>query len=114
MSSDLDRSSQRNAVLAGFLGWMLDAFDFFIVTLVFTDLAKAFFDTSTPQLASHAREAMVFASSATLMMRPVGAIVLEIDLPEHRLPHDRLREFTRQSSAPGARLHNRDNRRHVQ
>ena len=78
MSHEVDRSGQRNAVLAGFLGWMLDAFDFFIVTLVFTDLAKTFFDTSTPALASHAREMMVFASSMTLMMRPVGAIVFGI------------------------------------
>lgn len=78
MSNEIDRSGQRNAVLAGFLGWMLDAFDFFIVTLVFTDLAKTFFDTSTPELASRAREAMVFASSMTLMMRPVGAIVFGI------------------------------------
>ena len=75
MHTEVDKSSQRNAVLAGFLGWMLDAFDFFIVTLVFTDLAKTFFDTSTPDAMTHARQAMVFASSMTLMMRPVGAII---------------------------------------
>ena len=44
---ELDRSNQRNAVAAGFLGWMLDAFDFFIVTLVINDLAKEFGQTRT-------------------------------------------------------------------
>jgi hypothetical protein len=33
-------ANQRNAVLAGFLGWALDAFDFFILTLVIDDIAK--------------------------------------------------------------------------
>ena len=76
---ELDRSNQRNAVLAGFLGWMLDAFDFFIVTLVISDLAKAFFNTSAgPGAAAEARKAIVFASSMTLMMRPIGAIVFGI------------------------------------
>ena len=75
---EVDKASQRNAVLAGFLGWMLDAFDFFIVTLVISDLAKAFFDTSTPALASEGRKAIAFASSMTLMMRPIGAIVFGV------------------------------------
>jgi SHS family lactate transporter-like MFS transporter len=66
---ELDRSNERNAVLAGFLGWMLDAFDFFIVTLVINDLAKAFGQTRTT---------IAFASSMTLMMRPVGAIIFGI------------------------------------
>jgi len=35
------RANQRNAVLAGFLGWTLDAFDFFILTLVVDDIAKS-------------------------------------------------------------------------
>ena len=66
---ELDRSNQRNAVLAGFLGWMLDAFDFFIVTLVINDLAKAFGQTRT---------SIAFASSMTLMMRPFGAVIFGI------------------------------------
>src|SRR4026208_975455 len=41
-----DTANQRNAVLAGFLGWTLDAFDFFILTLVIEDLAHAFFPGS--------------------------------------------------------------------
>src|SRR6266849_8580668 len=36
------RADQRNAVLAGFLGWTLDAFDFFILTLVLDDVARSF------------------------------------------------------------------------
>jgi hypothetical protein len=38
----VERANQRNAVLAGFLGWTLDAFDFFILTLVIDDIAKSF------------------------------------------------------------------------
>ena len=37
-----ERANQRNAVLAGFLGWTLDAFDFFILTLVIDDIAASF------------------------------------------------------------------------
>jgi SHS family lactate transporter-like MFS transporter len=76
---ELDRANQRNAILAGFLGWMLDAFDFFIVTLVINDLAKAFGETRT---------SIAFASSMTLMMRPVGAIIFGVmaDRFGRRLP----------------------------
>src|SRR5262249_23932112 len=37
-----ERANQRHAVLAGFLGWTLDAFDFFILTLVIDDIAASF------------------------------------------------------------------------
>lgn len=79
MTHEVDKAGQRNAVLAGFLGWMLDAFDFFIVTLVINDLAKAFGETRT---------SIAFASSMTLMMRPFGAIVFGImaDRFGRRLP----------------------------
>jgi len=60
------RANQRNAVLAGFLGWTLDAFDFFILTLIVDDIAHAF-GRSRPEIA--------LAITATLAMRPVGAIV---------------------------------------
>jgi SHS family lactate transporter-like MFS transporter len=69
MTHEVDKAGQRNAVAAGFLGWMLDAFDFFIVTLVINDLAKAFGETRT---------SIAFASSMTLIMRPIGAIVFGI------------------------------------
>ena len=45
-----ERRNQRNAVLAGFLGWTLDAFDFFILTLVIDDIAKSF-GRSRPDIA---------------------------------------------------------------
>jgi MFS transporter, SHS family, lactate transporter len=60
------RANQRNAVLAGFLGWTLDAFDFFILTLILDDVAHAF-GRSRPQIA--------LAITLTLAMRPVGAVV---------------------------------------
>src|SRR5439155_16043315 len=60
------RANQRNAVLAGFLGWTLDAFDFFILTLVVDDIARSFGRT---------RPRIAFAITMTLAMRPIGAIV---------------------------------------
>lgn len=83
-----EAKNARNAVLAGFLGWMLDAFDFFVVTLVVSDLAKAFFDVSAPAGAAHGRKAISFAIAMTLMMRPLGAIVfgLMADRFGRRLP----------------------------
>src|SRR3954465_11794956 len=65
-----DKANQRNAVLAGFLGWTLDAFDFFILTLVIEDLAHAFFPG--PPLAE-ARPRIALAITPTLAMRPMGA-----------------------------------------
>jgi len=65
-TTEAGRANQRNAVLAGFLGWTLDAFDFFILTLILGDVAQAFGKTR-PQIA--------FAITMTLAMRPIGAIV---------------------------------------
>src|SRR5262249_50884411 len=64
-----ERANQRNAVLAGFLGWTFDAFDFFVLTLVIDDVAHAF-GTTRPQIA--------LALTATLAMRPVGAVLFGI------------------------------------
>src|SRR5256714_9049533 len=73
------RTNQRNAVLAGFLGWTLDALDFFLLTLVIDDVAKSFGRT---------RPDVAFALTVTLAMRPVGAIVFGImaDRLGRRLP----------------------------
>jgi SHS family lactate transporter-like MFS transporter len=57
---------QTNAVLAGFLGWTLDAFDFFILTFVFAPIAKEF-GKGIPAIA-----ATITASLAT---RWIGAIL---------------------------------------
>jgi SHS family lactate transporter-like MFS transporter len=80
-----DRSNQRNAVLAGFLGWTLDAFDFFILTLVIEDLAHAFLPGSPLE---EARPRIALAITLTLAMRPIGAIVfgLMADRYGRRLP----------------------------
>jgi MFS transporter, SHS family, lactate transporter len=74
-----ERVNQRNAVLAGFLGWTLDAFDFFILTLIIDDVARAF-GRSRPDIA--------LALTVTLAMRPLGAIVFGImaDRLGRRLP----------------------------
>lgn len=60
---------QRNTFLASFLGWMLDAFDFFLVTFITLRIAKDF----RVALAS-----IVFTITLTLMLRPVGALIFGI------------------------------------
>jgi SHS family lactate transporter-like MFS transporter len=57
---------QRNAFLAAFLGWTMDAFDYFIVVLVYADIAKDFHVSL---------ERMAFLTTVTLIMRPVGALI---------------------------------------
>jgi SHS family lactate transporter-like MFS transporter len=57
---------QRSAVVASFLGWALDAFDFFLLTFVIADIAKEF-STGIPAVAEG-----IFL---TLAMRPVGALI---------------------------------------
>ena len=59
-------SVQRNVVIAGFLGWTLDAFDFFILVFAAKAIAADF---------HVAREDVVFAVTLTLMARPLGAFV---------------------------------------
>src|SRR2546423_5254362 len=73
------RTNQRNAVLAGFLGWTLDALDFFLLTLVIDDVAKSFGRT---------RPDIAFTLTVTLAMRPLGAIIFGImaDRLGRRLP----------------------------
>lgn len=57
---------QRNSFVAAQLGWTMDAFDYFIVVLVYADIAKTF-DISKTEVA--------FVTTATLFMRPVGALL---------------------------------------
>jgi SHS family lactate transporter-like MFS transporter len=80
-----DAANQRNAVLAGFLGWTFDAFDFFILTLLIEDLAHAFFPGSP---LADARPRIALAITLTLVMRPLGAVVfgLMADRFGRRLP----------------------------
>jgi SHS family lactate transporter-like MFS transporter len=60
------RRNQNNAVLAGFLGWTLDAFDFFILTFVLATIATDF-NKTIPEMA--------LTLTASLVMRPVGALI---------------------------------------
>src|SRR5690242_15973420 len=57
---------QRNVTIAAYLGWTLDAFDFFLMVFVLKDIA-AEFDSSIP--------AVAFALTLTLAMRPLGALI---------------------------------------
>src|SRR5437667_8480574 len=74
-----ERANQRNAVLAGFLGWTLDAFDFFILTLVIDDIAKSFGRT---------RPDIALTLTVALAARPIGAVIFGImaDRLGRRLP----------------------------
>ena len=55
---------QRNAFLASWLGWAMDAFDYFLLVFVLTDVAKEF-DISKTNVA--------VATTLTLAARPLGA-----------------------------------------
>ncbi len=59
------RSGAHHAVLAGFLGWTLDAFDFFIVAFVLAPIAREF-GTGIPALA--------LTITASLATRWIGAL----------------------------------------
>jgi SHS family lactate transporter-like MFS transporter len=74
-----ERANQRNALLAGFLGWTLDAFDFFVLTYVLSDVARDFHRT---------RPDIALTLTASLAMRPVGAIIFGLlaDRYGRRLP----------------------------
>jgi MFS family permease len=57
---------QKSVVAAAYLGWMLDAFDFFLLVFVIRDIA-AEFGTDIPSVA--------FALVLTLALRPIGAFI---------------------------------------
>jgi MFS transporter, SHS family, lactate transporter len=72
-------SDQRNSFVAALLGWMMDAFDYFIVVFVYADIGKDFGVSLTD---------MAFLTTATLIMRPVGAVIFGLwaDRVGRRLP----------------------------
>jgi SHS family lactate transporter-like MFS transporter len=59
-------SDQNATVAAGFLGWMLDAFDFFLVVMTLTAIAKEFGKSDA---------AIALSITFTLLFRPVGAFI---------------------------------------
>jgi SHS family lactate transporter-like MFS transporter len=59
----------RNAFVSALLGWTMDAFDYFIVVLVYADIAKDFGVSLTK---------MAFLTTVTLLMRPVGAFLFGV------------------------------------
>jgi SHS family lactate transporter-like MFS transporter len=65
-SKEVWNSTQRHIVTASFLGWMLDAFDFFLVVFVLRRIA-ADFGTDV--------KGVTYAIFLTLAMRPVGAFL---------------------------------------
>jgi SHS family lactate transporter-like MFS transporter len=69
----------RAAILAGFLGWTLDAFDFFLVVLTLTAIGREF---------GRPDAAIAFSLFLTLAFRPVGAFVFGLlaDRYGRRLP----------------------------
>jgi SHS family lactate transporter-like MFS transporter len=72
-------SDHKHAVAASFLGWTLDAFDFFLVVFALGDIGRDL----------HAsREEMAFAVATTLYMRPLGAFIFGLiaDRYGRRLP----------------------------
>lgn len=64
--SPKQQPGSHHAVLAGFLGWTLDAFDFFVVVFLFDTLARQF---------GVSKKEIVLTTTATLAMRPVGALL---------------------------------------
>jgi MFS transporter, SHS family, lactate transporter len=59
-------NGHRAALLAGFLGWMLDAFDFFLVVFCLTAIARDFHQSD---------RAIALSITLTLAFRPVGAFI---------------------------------------
>jgi SHS family lactate transporter-like MFS transporter len=60
------RADQWHAVTASFLGWTLDAFDFFVLVFLLDPLAAQFHVS---------KSAIVATMTATLALRPVGAVL---------------------------------------
>lgn len=62
----IDRTVARHVVAASFLGWMLDACDFFIVLFTLDNVARSF---------ATSLEVVLLAPTLTLVTRPIGAFV---------------------------------------
>jgi SHS family lactate transporter-like MFS transporter len=69
MTSPLRKAGTQHAVLAGFLGWTLDAFDFFVIVFLYDTLSREF---------SVSKKAIIFTTTATLAFRPLGALLFGV------------------------------------
>ncbi|MGI4812257.1 MAG: MFS transporter [Janthinobacterium lividum] len=58
---------QKNVTIAAYLGWTLDAFDFFLMVFIFKDIANEFHIAKLSDV--------TVALTLTLAMRPVGALI---------------------------------------
>jgi len=59
-------SAQKHVVAASYLGWTLDAFDFFLMVFVIKDVAKTF---------GAGKDDIAWALTLTLALRPLGAFI---------------------------------------
>ena len=66
MPAPARKPGTHHALLAGFLGWTLDAFDFFVVVFLYDTLAREFHVS---------KAAIILTTTATLALRPVGALL---------------------------------------
>jgi MFS transporter, SHS family, lactate transporter len=69
LESSLSRSDQWHAVTASFLGWTLDAFDFFVLVFLVDTLAVQFQVPASK---------IILTITATLAMRPLGALLFGV------------------------------------
>ena len=66
MRAPARKKGTHHALLAGFLGWTLDAFDFFVIVFLYDTLSHEF---NVP------KKAIVLTTTVTLALRPVGALL---------------------------------------
>jgi MFS transporter, SHS family, lactate transporter len=73
------RANSRNALIAGFLGWTLDSFDYFILSFVLVQIGAEF---------HHSIVDMSWTITGGLLARPIGAVIfgLMADRYGRRLP----------------------------
>src|SRR5437870_8928653 len=78
-STEEGNGDHRSALFAGFLGWTLDAFDFFLVVVTLTAIAREFHRTD---------KEIALSIALTLGFRPVGAFIFGLlaDRYGRRLP----------------------------
>src|SRR5437879_13471404 len=68
-------SDHRSALLAGYLGWTLDAFDFFLVVMFLTAIGREFHQPDS---------VMALATVVTVAFRPVGGVLFGLHAGRYR------------------------------